>query len=149
MINFLLVDNYNNLHYYAKHLIGNDYDADDLTQETCLRILEKKELYNPKTPFFPWAKRVMKNLYLNFKRRGDFEDLPEDFELEDIGNRVEVEDEYEYLDIPENLRLVYFGILEGYTQKEIAQVLCIPEGTVKSRIYRLKCLLRKKIRPTT
>lgn len=142
MINFLLVDEYKNLHNYAKHLTGNNFDADDLTQETCLRILEKKELYDSKTPFFPWAKRVMKNLFLNFKRRGVFEDLPE--EVEDFITESTLDEKEDYsIFLPDNLRSVYYGIVEGYTQKEIGRALGIPEGTVKSRFHRIKEILKK------
>jgi len=149
-----LVEALPQLRLYAKSLVPTFHDADDLVQKTCLKILNRPDLYDPDKPLLPWAITILKNLkrdeWRAEKKRGD------DGGSEDISlipdalseNRIEDNLELKNIDrliqqLPEEQREVL--VLSGGGQKyeEMAVSLGIPKGTVMSRLYRGRIALKK------
>ena len=143
----------------AFRLSGNRADAEDLTQETFVRVFKSLADYQPGT-FEGWLHRITTNLFLDMVRRRQrirFDALPDD-----AGDRLattEAGPEQAYaqstldpeiqgaLDaLPADFRVaVVLCDLEELSYEEIAATLGIKVGTVRSRIHRGRALLRQAL----
>jgi RNA polymerase sigma-70 factor (ECF subfamily) len=143
----------------AYRLTGNPHDAEDLTQEVFVRVFRSLDSYTPGT-FEGWLHRITTNLFLDQARRKAkirFDALADDAETR-IPGRVSAPDT-EYLDtrfdddveaalaaLPPDFRAaVVLCDVEGLSYEEIADVLDLKLGTVRSRIHRGRSLLRKAL----
>ena len=139
----------------AYRLSGNAQDAEDLTQETFIRVFRSLAQYQPGT-FEGWLHRITTNLFLDMVRRRQrirFEALPEDTERL-RGTSPSPEQVYgdTHLDPqiqaalaalpPEFRAAVVLCDIEGLSYEEIAATLGIKLGTVRSRIHRGRVQLR-------
>ncbi|WP_306303900.1 RNA polymerase sigma factor SigE [Smaragdicoccus niigatensis] len=139
----------------AYRLSGNPYDAEDLTQETFIRVFRSIKSYQPGT-FEGWLHRITTNLFLDMvRRRGriHMEALPEDAERVP-GLRPSPEQEYadSRLDpdlqaaldslAPEYRAAVVLCDIEGLSYEEIGATLGVKLGTVRSRIHRGRQAIR-------
>jgi len=139
----------------AYRLTGNQHDAEDLTQEVFVRVFRSLHDYQPGT-FEGWLHRITTNLFLDLVRRRArirFEGLPEDAErirgreltpaqvYEDTHLDHDVQTALDAL-LPEYRAAVVLCDIEGLTYEEIADVLDIKLGTVRSRIHRGRTQLR-------
>jgi RNA polymerase sigma-70 factor, ECF subfamily len=156
------------LYSAALRMTRNAADAEDLVQETYLRAYRGFESFEQGTNLKAWLYRILTNTFINryraAQRRPDETDLDEveDFylyrrlgglegarasrsaedELLDVLTESEVREAVEYL--PEQFRLaVLLADVEGFSYKEIAEILDIPIGTVMSRLHRGRKLLQK------
>ncbi|WP_301123280.1 RNA polymerase sigma factor SigE [Mycolicibacterium fortuitum] len=140
----------------AYRLSGNQHDAEDLTQETFIRVFRSVQNYQPGT-FEGWLHRITTNLFLDMvRRRGRIrmEALPEDYD------RVPADDpnpEQIYHDsrlgadlqaaldslAPEFRAAVVLCDIEGLSYEEIGATLGVKLGTVRSRIHRGRQALRE------
>ena len=122
---------------WLKAHIGNRADAEDILQETCLAAFRGFTGLQNKASFLPWilgiARRKCADWYrVQAKRRTVLMDhLPDQPELAPVDSAVE-----ETLDsLPEKDRLMLrMFYQERLSQRQISDQLCIPEGTVKSRM---------------
>jgi RNA polymerase sigma-70 factor (ECF subfamily) len=144
----------------AYRLTGNRHDAEDLVQETFLRVFRSLSGYTPGT-FEGWLHRITTNLFLDSVRRGkrvrmesmgdDAARVADDAEL----GRPERGFEHANLDHdvqraldalrPEYRAAVVLCDIEGLSYEEIAVTLGIKLGTVRSRIHRARAQLRKEL----
>ncbi|HYO03984.1 MAG TPA: RNA polymerase sigma factor SigE [Mycobacterium sp.] len=140
----------------AYRLSGNQHDAEDLTQETFIRVFRSVQNYQPGT-FEGWLHRITTNLFLDMVRRRSrirMEALPDDYD------RVPAEDpnpEQIYHDArlgpdlqaaldslpPEFRAAVVLCDIEGLSYEEIGATLGVKLGTVRSRIHRGRQALRE------
>jgi RNA polymerase sigma-70 factor (ECF subfamily) len=140
------------LRRYARVLVRNIADADDLVQDCVTRALAKLHLWQEGTNLRAWLFSILHNQHINQVRR----DLR-------TGRAVEINDAEPALSRPANqdkcleLRdleralarlpeeqraaILLVGV-EGFTYQQVADVLCIPTGTVRSRISRGRDALR-------
>ena len=143
----------------AYRLTGNAHDAEDLTQEVFVRVFRSLHTYTPGT-FEGWLHRITTNLFLDSARRKSrirFDALPDDAD-----NRLPssgVSPDAAYLnqtfdaDIeaalaslsPEFRAAVVLCDVEGLSYEEIADVLDLKMGTVRSRIHRGRAMLRSAL----
>ena len=139
----------------AYRLSGNQHDAEDLTQETFIRVFRSVQNYQPGT-FEGWLHRITTNLFLDMVRRRSrirMDALPEDYD------RVPADDpnpEQIYHDSrlgadlqaaldslpPEFRAAVVLCDIEGLSYEEIGATLGVKLGTVRSRIHRGRQALR-------
>jgi RNA polymerase sigma-70 factor (ECF subfamily) len=143
----------------AYRLSGNQQDAEDLTQETFVRVFRSLAEYTPGT-FEGWLHRITTNLFLDLARRRQrirFDALPEDTER--VAGR-ERSPEQVYADLhldpdvqsaldalpPDFRAAVVLCDIEGLSYEEIAATLGIKLGTVRSRIHRGRLQLREALR---
>jgi RNA polymerase sigma-70 factor (ECF subfamily) len=141
----------------AYRLTGNAHDAEDLTQETFVRVFRSLHTYTPGT-FQGWLHRITTNLFLDQARRKGrirFDALPDDG-ADRLPSPVATPDAA-YLDQmfdadvesalaalpPEFRAAVVLCDVEGLSYEEIADVLGLKLGTVRSRIHRGRALLRR------
>jgi len=143
----------------AYRLSGNRSDAEDLTQETFVRVFRSLADYTPGT-FEGWLHRITTNLFLDMVRRRQkirFDALAEDASERLASDEPGPERAYEQnnldpeiqraLDaLPADFRAaVVLCDLEGLSYEEIALTLDIKVGTVRSRIHRGRVLLREAL----
>ena len=130
----------------------NHVDAEDNLQDAFMTIFEKMSQYNYKGSFEGWLKRIVVNTALQkYRRKGVFNIVNED-KIEDLV--VEVEDysiDINFLlhsiqELPDRYRLVFnLYALDGYSHKEIGDMLDISTGTTKSNLARARMILKDKI----
>jgi|SRR6266545_2332227 len=143
----------------AYRLSGNPQDAEDLTQETFVRVFKSLASYQPGT-FEGWLHRITTNLFLDMVRRRQrirFDALPEDSERlpgrerspEQVYTDSRLDpDVQRALDAlhPDFRVAVVLCDIEGLSYEEIATTLGIKLGTVRSRIHRGRLQLREALR---
>ncbi|BBZ42908.1 RNA polymerase sigma factor SigE [Mycobacterium parmense] len=139
----------------AYRLAGNQQDAEDLTQETFIRVFRSVQNYQPGT-FEGWLHRITTNLFLDMVRRRArirMEALPEDYDRvpADEPNPEQIyhdsrlgPDLQAALDSlpPEFRAAVVLCDIEGLSYEEIGATLGVKLGTVRSRIHRGRQALR-------
>lgn len=139
----------------AYRLSGNQHDAEDLTQETFIRVFRSVRDYQPGT-FEGWLHRITTNLFLDMVRRRArirMEALPDDYDRVP-GDQPTPEQIYHdsrlgpdlqaALDSlpPEFRAAVVLCDIEGLSYEEIGATLGVKLGTVRSRIHRGRQALR-------
>lgn len=143
----------------AYRLTGNRFDAEDLTQETFVRVFRSLHNFTPGT-IDGWLHRITTNLFLDQARRRNrirFDALAEDAETRLPGKDPGPERTFEFnnLDVdihlaldelaPEFRAAVVLCDLEGLSYEEVAETLGVKLGTVRSRIHRGRSQLRVKL----
>jgi RNA polymerase sigma-70 factor (ECF subfamily) len=143
----------------AFRLSGNRADAEDLTQETFVRVFKSLAEYTPGT-FEGWLHRITTNLFLDMVRRRQrirFDALPEDAGDRLASRESGPETTYDEMhldpeiqraldELPADFRVaVVLCDLEQLSYEEIAATLGIKVGTVRSRIHRGRVLLRQAL----
>ncbi len=149
----MLVERYSdyvyNLIYYT---LLNEEEARDLTQDIFLKIWKGLANFRGNSSYKTWIYRITVNhinSYLRKKRIRRFLSLEFLHEKSGFEPHVEMNTEKDHLEIameklPEHMRtvLVLF-YLENYDIKEIANILGVKEGTVKSRLSRARQALKE------
>jgi len=164
------------VHRYARHvyniayrMTGNDADARDLSQEAFLRVYRALRRVEPDAPLENWLYRIVSNLSIALLRkrpRARVESLDAAVEtprgelvreLPDAGSNPEAILERTHFDgaiqralslLSEELRMVVvLSDVEGFAYEEIATILRVPLGTVKSRLHRARQILQQRLRP--
>ncbi len=144
----------------ARGVLHNSTDAEDIAQEALLRAYRSFERLRDRNRFRAWLVRIAFRLALDrlraSKRRAQRDTLwsrPEHQPAAPSAEDLAASNEFQaHLDraldeLPEKLRLVLLlAAMEGHTIDEIAAVLGIPAGTVKSRIFLARKQLAEKLR---
>ena len=153
---------------FAYHLTYNEEDAKDLVQETFMKAYRAISSYVEGTNAKAWLFKILKNAYINQYRKKSRRPAKVDFE-EFIGYQDKEEgskvSEYQDLrtEIFENLlgdevtvainslpidfrTVILLCDVEGFTYEEIAKIIDIPIGTVRSRLHRARNMLKEKLR---
>uniref|UniRef100_UPI0037CA288F RNA polymerase sigma factor SigE n=1 Tax=Nocardioides terrisoli TaxID=3388267 RepID=UPI0037CA288F len=143
----------------AYRLTGNRHDAEDLTQEVFVRVFRSLHTYTPGT-FEGWLHRITTNLFLDQARRKQrirFDALPDDAdnrlpsdggtpEDASVDQLLDSDIEFALASLPADFRVaVVLCDIEGLSYEEIADVLDLKMGTVRSRIHRGRAQLRKAL----
>jgi RNA polymerase sigma-70 factor (ECF subfamily) len=158
------------LYSAAMRMTRNPADAEDLVQETYLRAYRGFGGFKDGTNLKAWLYKILTNTYINIyrakKRRPqetDFDDV-EEFSLYRRMGGIEAADtertpETEVLDampdevvkealesLPEQFRMaVLLADVEGFSYKEIAEIMDVPVGTVMSRLHRGRKQLQRRL----
>ena len=135
---------------------GNDEEARDILQEGFIKIFENLIHYKNEGSFEGWMRRIVVNTALekfrsshNLYRVDDIDNIPEpdaDPENEDYAG-LEAVDLLDIIrELPPKYRMVFnLFAIEGYSHKEISDMLSISEGTSKSNLSRARIILQKKV----
>src|SRR5216110_2559134 len=134
----------------ARAVLGDPDDADDAAQDALLSALVKLAQYDPRRPFGPWLLRIVANAATDRRRRRKVRRLEP--ALVAGGRRPDAATEQRALserlrralaELSERRRMavVLFDV-EGYSHAEIAGILGIPEGTVRSEVFHARRRLR-------
>ncbi|RZL34403.1 MAG: sigma-70 family RNA polymerase sigma factor [Pedobacter sp.] len=132
---------------------SNYAEAEDNLQDGFIIIFKKIDQYNFKGSFEGWAKRIMINNALQkYRTQVRFLEVINDDIIEENIPEIENEDvSLDYLmqiiqELPDRYRMVFnLYVLDGYSHKEIAEMLDITTGTTKSNLARARIILKEKI----
>jgi len=155
------------LYNFAFHLTLNEDDANDLVQDTFLKAYRFIDSYERGTNAKAWLFQILKNSFINEYRRKvrqpgevDYEDYVVHQDSDDavhIGELDLRDDVFKGLigdevtkalnDLPIDFRTVILLCdIEGFSYEEIAKIIDIPIGTVRSRLHRARNLMKEKLR---
>ncbi len=158
------------LYSAAMRMARNPADAEDLVQETFLKAYRAYDSFEEGTNLKAWLYRILTNTYINKYRKDSRR--PSEVDLSDVEDlylyrRLGSEDTAEAArttedrvldglvesdikaaveELPETFRMpVLLADLEGFSYKEIAEILDIPIGTVMSRLHRGRKAMQKRL----
>ena len=136
------------LRRFAHALSRNGADADDLTQATVERALRSRDQWQPGTRLDSWLYRIMRNLWIDTVRsrgRRENREAPEEEALtvgDDPRDALEASLELKRAmaameRLPDEQReVVALILIEGFSYREVSEMLDLPIGTVSSRLVR-------------
>lgn len=161
------LEHFNTLYNTAMRLTRNPNEAQDLVQETYLKAYRFFDRFEPGTNVKAWLFTILRNTYINAYRKASRHQEQTDFEsvepfyadpasapewadresLEAMLGYVVQDDVKRALDsLPDAYRLVVLlADMADFSYKEIAAIIDCPEGTVMSRLFRGRRLLRKSL----
>lgn len=130
--------------------LGGSNDADDLLQETFIKVYINLHRYRPDYTFGQWVYTIARNTFIDYVRRRQ-EDLPIDERFTapassaptpeesyiNLQQRTQIEHYLERL-TPRYRQLIVMRFFEEYSYEEIATKLSLPLGTVKTQIHRAR-----------
>jgi len=152
----------------ALRMTRSKEDAEDLIQETFLKAYKYYARFSEGTNFKAWLFKIMKNTFINSYRKKklqppkvDFDEVQEGFEdtlLDNVpgwaidpengflGSEIDHEVREALIALPHDYKMVVLlADLEGFSYKEIAEILVVPVGTVMSRLYRGRRMLERSL----
>ena len=161
----LLVERYQNrLFHSLLHLLGSTEDAQDAAQEAFVNAFEKLGSFRGQSQFYSWLFRIAFNTAVSSKRKSrrmsvSLEARRDASGLEPSDGNPTNEPSYA-MDVSDRQRLVQQALselceefrtalvlkeMDGMSYEEIADVVNVPLGTVRSRIHRARLELREKL----
>jgi len=137
----------------AMSVLHHPEDAEDAVQNAFIRALERMDQLRPGSPFGPWFYRVLRTTCLNLRRSETLrshEPLPAaaaggsrpDVELEDTLRRERVLQALEALPEMQRMAVLLYD-LEGYTHREVADILGVAVGTSRAHVHHGRRALRQ------
>jgi RNA polymerase sigma-70 factor (ECF subfamily) len=156
------------MYNFAFRLTNDEDDANDLVQDTYLKAFRFINSFSQGTNAKAWLFRILKNSFINdFRKKSkepakvDYQDVETTYNSEEdaetnqtVDLRVEsvqdlIGDEIANAlnALPVDFRTVIILCdVEGFTYEEMAKILDIPIGTVRSRLHRARMLLKEKLK---
>ena len=155
------------LYNFAYHLTYNEADANDLVQETFMKAFRFINLYESGTNSKAWLFKILKNAFINEYRKKKKE--PEKIDYNDVITFSDEDDDNSaaYFDLREELfdgimgdeitialnrlpidfkTVILLCDVEGFSYEEIAKIIDIPIGTVRSRLHRARNVLKESLK---
>ena len=155
------------LYNFAYQLSYNDDDANDLVQETYMKAFRFIDSYQEGTNSKAWLFKILKNIFINEYRRKKRE--PEKIDYDDVITFSDEDDDNSaaYFDLREDLfdnmmgdeitnalnklpiefkTVILLCDIEGFSYEEIAKIIDIPIGTVRSRLHRARNMLKQLLK---
>jgi RNA polymerase sigma factor (sigma-70 family) len=150
----LLVNSSDFLYPYALKLTRNHDEGKDLYQETICKALSNRDKYKAGTNIKAWLYIIMRNTFINGYRRKYKMMLHIEYGLDHVDHHPTEKDVSLFVkdiqqaigQLPETLRKPFTLYYEGYKYLEIVKILAEPLGTVKSKIFCARRMLRASVK---
>lgn len=155
----------NALYNFAYSLVFHEAKAEDLVQEAFLKAYRFIHSFEPGSNAKAWLFQILKNAFINDYRKQsrqaqkvDFEDFKDKNQLEKQSISIDItQDVYTHMlgdevtnalnRLPVDFRVaIILSDIEGFTYEEIAKISDIPIGTVRSRLFRARNLMKEELR---
>ena len=154
------------LYNFAYHLTFNEEESNDLVQETFMKAYRFINSYQKGTNSKAWLFKILKNAFINHYRKRSKQPNKVDYEeivshhnsdSEKFSGSVDLREEIfqgmlgdeisnAVNSLPVDFKtVVLLCDIEGFTYEEIAKIVDIPIGTVRSRLHRARNLLKEKL----
>ncbi len=154
------------LYNFAYHLTYNEEDSNDLVQETFLKAYRFIDSYIKGTNAKAWLFKILKNAFINeYRKRSkqpikvDYEEIKDYHDTDDPRQGISIDLRQEIYQemigdevtkavnaLPVDFRTVILLCdIEGFTYEEMAKIINIPIGTVRSRLHRARNMLKEKL----
>lgn len=145
------------LYNFLYRMTGNREDAQDLAQETFLRVYRALHRFRQGAPFKPWLYRIAINLAVNHRRSrrptallDDEYPSPSGFSSPEVSaemHEVQRQIRAALMELPEHYRAaILLRHVDELSYEEMAQAQDLPLGTAKVRLHRARLLLQEKLR---
>lgn len=148
----VLIDRYQQPVFNLVYRMTHRYeDAQDLTQRVFIKVFGNLKRYNPRYKFFSWMYRIALNESINFlHQQKPVEELSEQL----VAANGQPDQIYEQTERSERLnlalsmlqpdyrQLIILKHLQGFSYQEIAEIIRVPEKTIKSRLFTARQLLK-------
>ncbi len=150
-------------HRYAGKMLGvcqryarNSADAEDIVQDSFIKIFEKIHQFKSEGSFEGWIRRIVVNTALKKYTIIRYEKEISGFEVTDRNESSMEASAYSHLNekellglinnLPDGYRLIFnLFVIEGYQHEEIAQMLKIQPGTSRSQLVKARNMLKQQI----
>jgi RNA polymerase sigma-70 factor (ECF subfamily) len=136
---------------FARRLTGDSSAAEDLAQETLLKAWRSFDQFQRGTSARAWMFQILVNTFYGQGRkiRASPAMVPLEVQIRAGANsrtieRLEMEEALDALDV-DHRTVLLLGVVEGFTCREMAEILSVPMGTVMSRLSRARLALREKL----
>lgn len=138
----------------CRRYVKDDYQAEDVMTNGFLKVFSKIAQFKEEGSFEGWIRRIMVNEALNHLRKQrhlyvevDISNLADNVDYSFYENTLDVEDLMSYIDqLPVGYKTVFnLYAIEGYSHKEIGEMMNISINTSKSQLSRARKLLQKYI----
>lgn len=142
---------------YITRLMGNEYDANDIVQETLIKAITKIDLYKENSSFSGWLCSIAKNTFIDTVRKNN---RHTDIEINEYNqNTIEIDDdelwynkEEKIINLENSIKQLpqeYIKVLNmrfylDMSYEDISKKMCVPIGTIKTWIHRAKNELKKQ-----
>jgi RNA polymerase sigma-70 factor (ECF subfamily) len=155
------------LYRFAVQKVRDAHQAEDLVQEVCLKAYQAFDHFERGTNYRAWLFRILSNTILDLQRKSSKKPIEVDLDTERPLFPLNIEAEHKRLLDPEQQLMaaslahevraaiadlppewqavVLLSFVEGFSYKEIADILGCPIGTVMSRLYRARQSLRQRL----
>lgn len=154
------------MYNFAYRLVMDEDDANDLVQDSFLKAYRFFDYYEQGTNAKAWLFRIVRNSFINDYRKKskrpasvDYNEVEEYYNSDDEGTSLTVDLRSETVkqkmgdevvnavnSLPADFRMVIVLCdIEGFTYEEMAKILDIPIGTVRSRLHRARNVLKEKL----
>ena len=141
---------------YFLYSIGRKEDAEDLTQEVFIKVYKNLKSLDPNLNFKAWLFKIASNTLIDWwRKRGEerelfliddkdsnFETIDEDFSYLKIETAKDIADALEKIK-PEYKVVLLLFYWQGFSYEEIASILSLPLGTVKTNLRRAKLAIKE------
>jgi RNA polymerase sigma factor (sigma-70 family) len=155
------------LYNFAYRLTLDEDDANDLVQETYMKAYRFFDSYEQGTNAKAWLFRILKNSFINdFRKKSkqpskiDYQEVESFYNSDDVDENITTDLRVETIqdmigdEVANALNslavdfrtIIILCDLEGFTYEEMAKILDIPIGTVRSRLHRARNLLKDKLK---
>lgn len=144
------------LSHLAKRFTKSTADAEDLVQETIIRLLQSEDKFQAGSNFKAWSGIILRNTFINNYRKTETR-APRMNDLRKINAAKTSENDgtiyiaLEELEctiesLSDTIKIPFLLFYQGYSYEEIAQHFDVPLGTIKSRIFLARQALKEKLR---
>ena len=150
------------LYHTLVHVVGSPEDALDIVQEAFVQAFLKLETFKRESAFYTWLYRIAFNMAASHRRRRkptvSVEQARESSGSEPIDPELGPEDSVQLDERREQVRKAIAGLneehravlvlreIDGCRYEEIAEILDVPIGTVRSRLHRARLQLREELK---
>lgn len=139
----------------AKKFTKSAADAEDLVQETIIRLLQNEDKFRTGSNFKAWCSVVLRNTYINSYRKtetrapqmNNLRKLNAEKTSENSGTALLALEELEQTieSLSDTIKIPFLMFYQGYSYEEIAQHFSVPIGTIKSRIFLARQSLKERL----
>lgn len=151
------------VNYYEKkiycfiyNMVHNTETAEDLTQDTFIKVYKNCYKYNPELPFEPWLFKIAYNIIINYLKKNKH--IIKEISIENVEHDVACPNDgsldFETRDLilkeinslkPDIRTIMYLHIIEDLSFYQISEILGISDSSVKLKFYRNRKTLIKKL----